>query len=163
LFEWTLVGLHDVGATVEVSITFPSPVPQPPQYWKVDSSGVWTDVCAPPLLACNVDSGSPNVLHLTITDGGVADLDGTANGTILDPGGLGVSTTIANQPPEANAGGPYTGFAGDACMATVRLNGTGSRDPDGDPLTFTWAGPFPTASGPTPTITLQGVGPKSIT
>src|SRR5204863_2755811 len=52
LFEWTLVDLS-VGATVGVSISFPSPVPLPPQYWKVDASGAWTNICL--LLPCVVD------------------------------------------------------------------------------------------------------------
>src|SRR6266581_6006255 len=42
-------------------------------------------------------------------------------------------------------------------MARITLNGTGSSDPDGDPLTYSWTGPFGTATGPTPTIIL-GVG-----
>jgi hypothetical protein len=36
----------------------------------------------------------------------------------------------------------------------VTLNGSGSSDPGGEPLTFTWSGPFGTASGPNPTVTL---------
>ena len=40
-----------------------------------------------------------------------------------------------NQPPTAEAGGPYEVNEG----STVQLNGTGSNDPDGKPLTFMWS------------------------
>ncbi len=38
-------------------------------------------------------------------------------------------------PPVANAGGPYTGVLGKA----VQFDGSGSFDPNGDPLTYAWA------------------------
>jgi hypothetical protein len=44
-------------------------------------------------------------------------------------------TTRINTPPVANAGPDQTVFVGD----TVTLNGSGSSDADGDPLTFKWA------------------------
>lgn len=39
-----------------------------------------------------------------------------------------------NQPPTADAGGPYVVDEGSA----VQLDGTGSNDPDGNPLTYGW-------------------------
>ncbi|OPY75813.1 MAG: hypothetical protein A4E65_03409 [Syntrophorhabdus sp. PtaU1.Bin153] len=60
-----------------------------------------------------------------------------------------------NTPPVANAGPDQTAEAGNGCMASVTLNGTGSSDPDGDTLTYTWTGSFGTASGPTPQVKLS--------
>jgi len=112
LFDWTISDLTP-GATVVVNMFFQSLVPMPPQYWKFNAgTGLWTDVCLQ--LQCAVDPSSPNVLQLTITDGGVGDLDGIANGMIRDPGGLGVSeaspdrtppTTVATLSPAPNAAG----------------------------------------------------------
>jgi len=46
--------------------------------------------------------------------------------------------TPVNRLPIANAGLDQIVSAGSTCQAIVTLNGTGSSDPDGDPLTYTW-------------------------
>jgi PKD repeat protein len=74
----------------------------------------------------------------------------TARLTVSDGHGTSVATTtvaIANQPPVANVGGPYSGTRG----VNIAFTGSGT-DPDGDPLTYRWNfGDGGTAMGRTPT------------
>ncbi len=59
-----------------------------------------------------------------------------------------------NLPPNADAGGPYTGNEGD----TILLNAAHSSDPDGDPLQFRWSftdnGTWDTAWSASPTASV---------
>ncbi|NWG04500.1 MAG: putative Ig domain-containing protein [Syntrophaceae bacterium] len=69
---------------------------------------------------------------------------------------------LGNLPPNANAGPDQTVKATSSAGASVTLNGSGSWDPDGDPLTFNWSGPFGTATGMNPTVILP-TGNNTIT
>ncbi|APE28680.1 autotransporter outer membrane beta-barrel domain-containing protein [Aurantiacibacter gangjinensis] len=106
----------------------------------------WEQVSGPPITIQDPTSATPTflaptgrsvdqtiVLRLTVDDG---DESSTSTVTI---------TVLANQPPVANAGadqGPVDGGA------TVTLDGTGSTDPDGDTLTYSWV----QTSGPNVTL-----------
>ena len=60
-----------------------------------------------------------------------------------------------NGAPIADAGPDQTAYVGEsATTAEVTLNGSGSYDPDGDPLTYTWTCDGNTAHGVNPTIEL---------
>src|SRR5262249_7520397 len=55
--------------------------------------------------------------------------------------------------PTANAGPDQMVTADSNCGAAVMLQGSGS-DPEGDPLTFVWSGPFGSATGASVTVSL---------
>ena len=63
-----------------------------------------------------------------------------------------------NQPPIANAGGAYSGYAG----SIIELNASASSDPDGDALTYEWDldndGQYDDASGITVATSFSQVG-----
>ena len=75
--------------------------------------------------------------------------------TATDSTGSSSATTVitvrnVNRKPVANAGGPYSGFAG----VPVQMDGAASSDPDGELLSFSWFfGDGGTGSGRTPAHT----------
>ncbi|MEA2080351.1 MAG: PKD domain-containing protein, partial [Pseudomonadota bacterium] len=82
--------------------------------------------------------------------------DGTFNVSLTvtdDAGDTGTDATTAtiglgNQPPVADANGPYSGTVGVA----VSFDGTGSNDPDGTIASYSWDfGDGSTGNGPSPT------------
>ena len=73
---------------------------------------------------------------------------------------------VDNLPPNADAGPDQTGELGPG-GAVATLDGSGSSDPDGDALTYTWTGPFSegggTVTGGGATVTLPSLGSQTIT
>lgn len=86
-FNWTIANLAP-GATVVVTVTYPSNVPLGAQYWKV-IGGAWVNASS-----IVGDDDGDNVLTLTITDGQFGDADGIVNGQISDPGGIGAGAQL---------------------------------------------------------------------
>ena len=91
LFSFTITGITP-GSSVTVVIILPSNATTDTEYWKC-LNGQWVD-CTSLLGSNNGDS----VLTLTITDGGLGDRDGVANGEISDPGGPAVAIAAALPP-----------------------------------------------------------------
>ena len=71
-------------------------------------------------------------------------------------------TIAANQPPVADAGPDQTIEQSYYQGADVKLNGSGSYDPDGDPLTYSWTWANRSATGVSPTVSLP-LGTTTVT
>jgi len=84
-----------------------------------------------------------------------ATVSGTTNAGV-------VYLMLSNSPPAADAGPDQIVSAGQNCVALVTLDGSGSTDPDGDTLSYQWTGPFGTASGISPQVSL-GLGVHTVT
>ena len=100
-----------------------------------------------------IDAGNNTAPYLPTTDlaGGPRIASAASSPDRIDIGAY--EFFAFDQSPTANAGADQTVPAGTNCLASVTLHGSGS-DPDGDPLTFTWSGPFGSATGATPTVSL---------
>ncbi len=72
------------GGSVSVDLDFTSPLPASLALYKIDNSG---NVTLIPTSLYTVNSGRTRIT-LTLTDGGTFDLDGSANGIIVDPIGI---------------------------------------------------------------------------
>ena len=86
------------GDAQTVRLTFSTPLPSQPVLYKVDVAGTYTVI--PATQWTQVDG---NTIDLTLTDGGSFDLDGVANGVIVDP--LAVGNPITEPSPNSGGGG----------------------------------------------------------
>ena len=129
---------------------------------------LWTQTAGPAVTLSNPASVTPTftapqvsvdtvlTFQLVVNDGLVNSSPDTVNITVLNAN--------VNQAPVANAGPDQTVNEG----AVVTLNGTGSSDPNLDPITFLWsqtAGPTVTLSNSTsatPTFTAPQVSASTV-
>jgi hypothetical protein len=98
----------------------------------------------------SLDTSKPFGQHILSSGTASPGAVSSQNFTMMADGGI----TFTNHPPMANAGPDQTVTAGANGTAMVNLDGSASSDPDGDTLTFTWAGPFGLATGVKPQVTL---------
>jgi len=89
-FSFKITGLT-VGQTVNVTIVFPSNIPVTVQYWKYHTPEGWYQI---PIRSNDGD----NIIIIQLTDGGIGDDDGVANGVIVDAGGPGVPLHVPKPP-----------------------------------------------------------------
>jgi len=136
LFSFNVTNITP-GSSVTIVIILPSNVPPGTQYWKC-INGHWVNCTS--LLGSN---DGDNVLTLTITDGGLGDGDGQANGQISDPGGptvpapstaaSGVSPTIQRplNPPKMSVQyvsvNPQQAYANQSVTITTNVVNTGDE------------------------------------
>jgi len=112
-FDFGLVGFTingvSPGSSVPVTITYSEPIPDNAEYWKFNNNGQW-------YLIDFSRSADNKTITLTLTDGGEGDSDNEANGTIVDPGGIGTpsSNNVGAESDDglpSSAGGCFIGTA----------------------------------------------------
>jgi len=105
------------GSTTQtVSITFSTPLPATFSLYKVDNAGVYTLIPN----GAGVDQWvqvNATMITMTLTDGGAFDLDGIADGIIIDPVVVGVNPAGAG----AGAGGGGGGGGGGGSFGSVLI------------------------------------------
>ncbi|MFO0838900.1 MAG: hypothetical protein U1D55_10265 [Phycisphaerae bacterium] len=119
---------------------------------------------------CVVNQLDIDIIHAHWLKSGVTREEGDVSGDgVADEVDLGIvlsrwlQVCLVNHPPLVKVGGPYIGECTGG-QTRITLDGSGSKDEDGDPLTFVWSTDCPGAtiddpSSATPTITLPGPTP----
>lgn len=100
--------LYEVGAEATVRVLLSQPAPKGSHWFKFHSiAGTWADYSDYAVISSDRRS-----VTLTIADGGFGDLDGVANGIIIDPSGIGV-------PGDAGSGDDTPGDSDDLVGDTL--------------------------------------------
>lgn len=90
-----------VGGTVKLIFYLPTPAPDGYKWFKYGPNKGWYDYSDHTVFNATRDQ-----IILTLIDGGAGDDDGVANGSIVDPSGLGTaSSPPPSPPPSTSAGG----------------------------------------------------------
>jgi len=129
-FSFNILGLNP-GETVTVTVTLPLPISAGTQYWKCQN-GAWVDCTS--LLG---DNDGDDVLTLTLTDGGLGDADGIANGTIVDPGGPVVMGAPSSSPAGPRSSPTTPRPLNPSQMSLQYMSITPQQTSAGQPVTIT--------------------------
>jgi len=107
-----LVDMHikvNPGDTITVTIYLPEPAPEGYTWYKYSAQAGWQDYSDNAVF-----NNDRTQITLTVTDGGIGDSDGVADGVITDPSGLGTpSPTPSSGTPTTDAG---AGGGGGGCF-----------------------------------------------
>jgi hypothetical protein len=103
-----------------------------------------------------VDAATNDAVALNFAGNGTTGI-GNPIGNVLTELDVSLCSDIP-EPPTADANGPYSEEC-EGATTTVQLDGTGSSDPDGDPLTYSWTtncpgGTFDNPTSATPELTV---------
>jgi len=120
LISFRLNGI-ETGGEATVTLTFPTAFADDPKYYKVNDTGFYELIY--PYAAFSNDR---KTVTLKITDGGIGDSDGVANGVIVDPGGVAVPLPIEDTPIEDS---PVTTSSNSSNSSSSGLFGIGVFDP----------------------------------
>lgn len=149
-------------------------------YKSTDGGATWTKLAQANANAVAIEPADPNRVYFGTwnTDGFHRSKDGGLTWSLVNAGlppnppietiamdplnprhlyigtGRGAYEITLSRTPVAEAGAGQTVSAGGNCQARVTLNGSGSSDPDGDTLTYSWIGPAGLLTGVSPTVTL---------
>ncbi len=111
LLTFTIEGIT-TGGTITISLNMPESVPATAKYFIFDAANGWLDMTS----SLTSHDGDSEVF-LTLTDGGTGDLDGVANGVVVDPGGFEISDGSSSS-SSSDATIKYPA----ACLISIYLN-----------------------------------------
>ena len=94
LVEFSATGCG-AGSTITIQLDYTGPLPDSARYFKFGPSSVGGQNDWYPIPSATIDEFS---LTFSVTDGALGDNDLTANGTIVDPGGVGALGTVVGIP-----------------------------------------------------------------
>ncbi|MDX8405978.1 MAG: choice-of-anchor U domain-containing protein, partial [Mariprofundus sp.] len=94
---------------------FPTPIPAGSKLYKIDTGNNYTVIPATQYTRAN-----GTTLDINLTDGGAFDLDGVANGIIIDPVTVGGVAPVVAQPGGGGCSiNPTTGFDPSLILMTL--------------------------------------------